>query len=95
MADDHGLGIEPVDDPDVTGGDVVDALAGERGGILPGGGHGGRVARPPGSDRVVARLPVQIGPVVPRVRVDPQAVDEDDRGGCRHGRAPFLTSKVD
>lgn len=83
VADDDGLGAEPVDHAQIARGDVVDAVVADGGRVLPGLGHGGGVTRPSRGDRVVAGLPVEIRPVPPGIRVDPEPMDEDDRGGDR------------
>jgi hypothetical protein len=87
---DDGLGLEAADDPGVVGDDVVDAVTGDAIGLLPRLFDRVCVARLAGSDRRVARLPEAVDPRAPRVGVQPEPVDEDNRSSL-WGHQPLLT----
>jgi len=84
------LGVETIDDLAVVLGDLVDAVVGDAVRIFPSGSDGVRVAGPAWRDRLIARLGEQFLPGLPRRRVQPQAMDEDDRRfGVSHDIASF------
>ena len=82
VADHDRLRVEPSDDLRVVVDDVVDAVAGNALRVRPGVLDRVPVAGPTGRRRLVARLPEEVDPGTPGVGVQPEAVDEDDRGSC-------------
>ncbi len=59
--------------------DIVDTVIGDRVRVGPRLLDRGAVARPAGGDRLVTGLAEQVDPRVPRGRVQPQTVNEDNR----------------
>jgi hypothetical protein len=85
VADRDRLAVELLDGLGVPADDVLDPVAGDalrvRARLVDRVGF----ARPAGSDRRVAGIAERIDPVAPRVRVEPEAVDENDRCACGSG----------
>src|SRR6266540_4302255 len=81
MADHDRLGGEPAHRVDVVRDDVVEPVAGDAVGALAGLLDGGRFAWPARRGRLVAGLAEEIHPGPPRIRMQPEAVDEHDRRG--------------
>src|ERR1700730_13612721 len=85
MADHDRLGRKLADDPGVLAAHVVDAVPRHTLGLLPGFLDRGRITRPARRNRRVAGLAETVDPGTPGVRMQPETVDEDDRGSfCGH-----------
>src|SRR6266540_6060898 len=94
MADHDRLGGEPAHRVDVVRDDVVEPVAGDAVGALAGLLYGGRFAWPARRGRLVAGLAEEIHPGPPRIRMQPEAVDEHDRDGLGGHFAPSVEGRA-
>ena len=79
VADQDRLGRQAIDDARVVIGNVVDAVIGDAVRVGASGLDAVGVAGPAGRGRLIARLAEQLLPRRPRRRVQPQAMDENNR----------------
>src|SRR5207244_2357623 len=79
VANEDGLALERLELPGDVLGDFGYAVAGHGGGLAAGGLGGRGIPGPTGGGRFVAAGAEKLQPVVPRLGVEPEAVDKDDR----------------
>src|SRR3978361_13210 len=92
MPDDHRLDLRGADELGVMVDHLRNAHVVEGIWVLPGGGHGGTIARPSWGRCTVTAAFEQLNPGRPGRGMDPQAVDEDDGVGLRRCRHDVLLS---